>query len=811
MELLCVLAAVAALFCGCAVLTLKCRVPASVAPLTALSAIVAVLTLAAMAGVLYPAAWLLYLLCLAGGVWVAASCRGSTGAAQRLFTPGSVLFWGMALAFTVYFFVRQPMATDFDELSLWATAVKITKVNDSLYATAKLGTPWAATQNPGLPLLAYFFQFFGDYSDWKIYVGYDILYFSVFAAVVGAVPREKWRVAVPMAAVLWCVPFFFTNYNHTIYLTTTYMTSYGDVPAGLVFGGAVAAWLALRQNSAPKWAVLPILALSANIKANTFVLALVAAGLVAVDEWLFADDGDFKASLLPRTGFSVACFAAPMAIYYLWNVRYVGWLVSRSASDSGVGETSAPLSAVVVNGIKILLGQPVEGFYAEREAQFRTAMADMGHQFWTSDGKLSMIGQGRNVVALIAIVFVVAILAAASRRLKARIAVIGALSGVCFLGYNLMLALSYGFIFVPFQAEQLVDYNRYIYSYYIGWFILALGCLSAALLPQITVKGGADGPTAVFTAVRRQPQAVFELFVLTLACGMLFRQSQLILPQLSVLGFADSEFTDRRAERAEAELVCSYLAPDDRVFYVGQGDNGEGWFSAVFDFYPILVDYSGTVTTDPDTGETKMIGGGGELGQQWYEDGKFLCKKNTFNDYLDVCDALLAQGYGDPRLCYGMGGSAGGMLMGVAVNERPELFHGVIAQVPFVDVVTTMLDETIPLTTGEFEEWGNPQDETYYHYMKSYSPYDGVRAQAYPHMLVTTGLHDSQVQYWEPAKWVAKLRELKTDDNLLLLCTDMDSGHGGKSGRFKSYEGVALEYAFFIALAQGTLPGKAAV
>ena len=205
------------------------------------------------------------------------------------------------------------------------------------------------------------------------------------------------------------------------------------------------------------------------------------------------------------------------------------------------------------------------------------------------------------------------------------------------------------------------------------------------------------------------------------------------------------------------------------------------------------------------------VRGGGELGQQWYEDGKFLCKKNTFNDYLDVCDALLAQGYGNPRLCYGMGGSAGGMLMGVAINERPELFHGVVAQVPFVDVLTTMLDESIPLTTGEFEEWGNPQDEEYYRYMKSHSPYDGVTAQACPHLLVTTGLHDSQVQYWEPAKWVAKLRELKTDDNLLLLCTDMDSGHGGKSGRFKSYEGVALEYAFLIGLAQGTLPGQANV
>ena len=613
MELLCVLSAVLALFCACAVLTLKCRVPAAVAPLTALSLIVAVLTLTSMAGALYPAAWVLYVLCFAGGVWLVLTRKKHVGAAQKLFTPGSVLFWGPALAFTVYFFVRQPMATDFDELSLWATAVKITKTNNDLYATAKLGTPWAATQNPGLPLLAYFFQFFGEYADWKIYVGYDILYFSVFAAVVGAIPREKWRVAVPMAAVLWCVPFFFTNYNHTIYLTTTYMTSYGDVPAGLVFGGAVAAWLALRQENAPKWAVLPILALAANIKANTFVLSLVAAGLVAVDEWLFAD-GNFKDGLLKRTGFSLACFAAPMAVYYLWNVRYVGQLVAKSASNSGVGETSAPLSAVVVNGIKILLGQPVEGFYAEREAQFRQAMADMGHQFWTTDGKLSMIGQGRNVVALIAVVFVVAILAAASKRLKGRIAVIGVLSGVCFLGYNLMLALSYGFIFKAFQAEQLTDYNRYIYSYYIGWFILALACLSVALLPQIELKCTVDGPTASIVTIRRETAPAFELFVLVLAVGMLFRQNQLILPQLSVLGFADSEFTDRRAERAEAELVCSYLSPDDRVFYVGQGDNGEGWFSAVFDFYPILVDYSGTVTTDPDTGETKMIGGGGELG-----------------------------------------------------------------------------------------------------------------------------------------------------------------------------------------------------
>ncbi|HGM5489786.1 TPA: S9 family peptidase [Serratia fonticola] len=196
------------------------------------------------------------------------------------------------------------------------------------------------------------------------------------------------------------------------------------------------------------------------------------------------------------------------------------------------------------------------------------------------------------------------------------------------------------------------------------------------------------------------------------------------------------------------------------------------------------------------------IRGGAELGQLWYEDGKLFNKQNTFNDFIDVTKTLVEQGYGDAKRVFAMGGSAGGLLMGAVVNQAPELFNGVVAQVPFVDVVTTMLDESIPLTTGEYDEWGNPNDKAYYDYILQYSPYDQVKAQDYPHMLVTTGLHDSQVQYWEPAKWVAKLRELKTDDRQLLLYTDMDAGHGGKSGRFKAYEDIALEYAFILALAE---------
>ncbi len=195
------------------------------------------------------------------------------------------------------------------------------------------------------------------------------------------------------------------------------------------------------------------------------------------------------------------------------------------------------------------------------------------------------------------------------------------------------------------------------------------------------------------------------------------------------------------------------------------------------------------------------VRGGSELGRQWYEDGKLLKKKHTFYDFIDCAEWLIAEKYTSKGNLYAMGGSAGGLLMGAVANFRPDLWAGIIAAVPFVDVVTTMLDESIPLTTGEFDEWGNPKIPEYYWYMKSYSPYDNVEAKDYPAMLVTAGLHDSQVQYWEPAKWVAKLRELKTDDNPLLLYTNMEAGHGGASGRFRRLREVAMEYAFLLDLA----------
>jgi oligopeptidase B len=194
------------------------------------------------------------------------------------------------------------------------------------------------------------------------------------------------------------------------------------------------------------------------------------------------------------------------------------------------------------------------------------------------------------------------------------------------------------------------------------------------------------------------------------------------------------------------------------------------------------------------------IRGGEDLGRQWYEDGKLLKKKNTFTDFIDCSQFLIQEKYTSPAHLYAEGGSAGGLLMGAVVNMAPELYHGVIAQVPFVDVITTMLDDSIPLTTGEYDEWGNPNKKEYYDYMLSYSPYDNVKEQTYPNMFVSTGLHDSQVQYWEPAKWVAKLRAHKKGNTNLYLHTNMDAGHGGASGRFEALKELAKEFAFLLDL-----------
>ncbi|TDW52275.1 oligopeptidase B [Flavobacterium sp. 270] len=259
-------------------------------------------------------------------------------------------------------------------------------------------------------------------------------------------------------------------------------------------------------------------------------------------------------------------------------------------------------------------------------------------------------------------------------------------------------------------------------------------------------------------------------------------------------------------ERIWATARDGVKVPISMIYRKGLQKNGKNpLLLYAYGSYGITMDayFSSTRLSLLDRGFVYAIAhirGGEDLGRQWYEDGKLLKKKNTFTDFIDCSKFVINEKFTSPEHLYAEGGSAGGLLMGVIVNEAPELYNGVIAQVPFVDVITTMLDDSIPLTTGEYDEWGNPNNKKYYDYMLSYSPYDNVKAQKYPNMYVSTGLHDSQVQYWEPAKWVAKLRDLKTNNNLLFLDTNMDAGHGGASGRFEALKDLAKEFSFLLDL-----------
>ena len=292
------------------------------------------------------------------------------------------------------------------------------------------------------------------------------------------------------------------------------------------------------------------------------------------------------------------------------------------------------------------------------------------------------------------------------------------------------------------------------------------------------------------------PRSVYEYDMLT--------GEQRLLKRDAVLGAFDP--THYRTEHLWLPVRDGVRVPVSLVYRADTALDGTApLYLYAYGSYGISIDpaFASTRLSLLDRGFVYAIAhvrGGQELGRSWYDAGRLLNKRNTFTDFIDVTRALTERGYGARDQVFAMGGSAGGLLVGAVVNLAPDLYRAVVAHVPFVDVVTTMLDEEIPLTTLEYDEWGDPRERRYYDYMLSYSPYDDVRAQAYPAMLVTTGLWDSQVQYWEPAKWVAKLRALKADSNPLYLRTTMEAGHGGKSGRFEKYREVAEEYAFVLAL-----------
>lgn len=589
-----VVLALAAVLALSAFLTLHCSLHAALAPLCSLSLAALVLTLGGMAGALRPAGLAFYGASYALGALAllhalrqpAQNARGRLAAlAQRLLPPGAAAFWFLTLAFTVYFGVRKTEFLDFDEFSLWGTAAKITSTQNVLYTEGRIGWIWQATQNCGMMVLSYFIQLFGAFAAWKTYAVYAMLLFACFAAVLGGVEWKDYALAFPMAALCWLAPFFFTVYGRTLYLCHIYMTAYADIQAGAVFGAAVVYWFVLRRQQGPFWTLLPVLMLAANLKSNTFVLSIAAAGLIAADLLLFGSEAPARrrGGLWQRLAGAAAVFAAPLAIYALWN-RYTAALVARHAAAGGLGSTSEALGTVAVSGLKMLLGLPVGAYYEARRARYAQALSDMWDAFLHT--RLTMIGPGRAVTGMILVLFALAVLFAPDRRMRGRIGLAAVLSTLCFAAYNFMLVLSYAFIFTEAQGRELIDYNRYLYTYYLGWFLLALALLG--------------------TAVRlgRRPLAG-KAGVLVLACLFALCFGRYVRADAYVLGYNDAEYVDARIYAAETQQAVAAIAADpartgstddQRVFLVSQGDNGLRWFQFSYDFLPLVLDYSGDET-----------------------------------------------------------------------------------------------------------------------------------------------------------------------------------------------------------------------
>lgn len=577
-ELFGLLVMLAALFGMSAVLTRRAGVGSAAAPLAALALAELVLLASGLLGVLRPAGLALAALgLLGGGLEAVLAKKKGQGCpfAAALESPAAKLFWAAALALAVGLWLLRPEFLNFDEYSFWGTAAKLTCENDALYTVCDTGLPWQMTELAALPLASYFFQLFGAFAPWRAIFAADLLMLAAVAAAAGCAKRA--RLACPLFLAGLSLPTLVTVAGHTALLNTAWLEFLGDLPAGMLFGGAAAFWLAVRdEGPAARWLTLPVLMLAANVKSNTFVLGLAAAGLVALDAVLFAPGGKRGAKgLAARLGFGAACLAAPTAQYLLWN-NYIAGLVRQNAAAGGMGDTaSASLPAVVVNGVKLLLGLPVESYFEARSDLFWQYGSAMTDAFWHR--KVSVFGTGAAVAALTLAVFLAAVLLAADKRARLRAALFAAGSGVCFAGYWLMLWLSYAFLLKDSTPESLASYPRYFASYYTGWLLLALAVLAVSC---------ASAKRPVFG--RAAALAAGAVFAAALAVGA--------EPQFTLLGVGGGEYAAVRGEVAVAKAAKETIEPGRKVFLIRQGDEGFSWFLFNQQLCPALVYGEGGAT-----------------------------------------------------------------------------------------------------------------------------------------------------------------------------------------------------------------------
>lgn len=593
MQYLDVLLALAAL-CGlCWFFHKVCGMAAALTPLAAVSATMLWFSFAGVCGVLYPAGWVYYLAAFGLGLYACLRKPLKTDLLAEkatLLAPGFLFFLLAAMICFVYFAIRQPIFSEWDEMSFWGTAAKLMKLNNELYTTAEIAWDWIPSQMPGLVSFSYFLQFFGGaFAPWKVLLAYNIVFFSMYAAAMSCFSFKKYSIAVPVGIIGLLTPYFLTEYTRIIQVSHVYLSSYGDIPAGMMFG-AVLCWYYSWRNQPLRagrampsgfFGVLLVLAAASLFKDNTFIVELVGAGIIAADLIFFGPGREGLARLKKwalRVGLAVGCFAAVAAPYMLWS-KYIAALAAQREAAGQMGSTSLPLSEVVLRGFMMLFSPE------KRSERFNQVSGDMLDAFLHV--KIFGLGSGVLLVGIILAIFLITGLCAKEKLHRRRTWLAMGLSAAGFIGYYWVLILSYAFIFREGEARALASYNRYVQSYYLGWFLLAVMLLALG-------------------ARKSRPYGFLKGTLLALCCGVTVCTAYLVQPQMSVLGYSESHFYNWRQVQASAEEIRATIPNDGKIFYVCQSDNGLGFFTYCYELLPYQMDLSF---------------GGGEIGLPEYDDG----------------------------------------------------------------------------------------------------------------------------------------------------------------------------------------------
>ncbi|MEG3030513.1 MAG: hypothetical protein RR827_08985 [Oscillospiraceae bacterium] len=610
--------------------TLKFKIPTGVSPITSVGFTVLYFTFLGCFDGLLVGGYLYFALAALACLYVA---KGIKGKVNQFLTP-SFIFFTLAGALTILLFAyKQPLFMMWDEFSFWGTSVKLVKLNNEMYTTAQIGWAWAATQKPGLIMLGYFFEFFGTHAEWRVAAGVDILLFSAISAVGAGFEGRDWHRSVFPLALGFLIPFALTLYCPLLAPCSVYMSIMADIPVGMVFGGTLCIYYKLKQGGHSLWPAALALGLLTMIKDTAFPLAMVAAGIMCVDILVAKKAENLSTALQKAENLSkihdikvrlancAMLFLTPI-VTFIWWVVYLGRALNVDATQDVGGTEGMGMAEMLVQGIKQFFG-------IGRTEKYTNIMGKLYSSFFTMN--LTVLGNGLQIVAIIGVLLAIAYFTSGDKAHKRRCVVFGIFSGLGFFAYYTFIGFCYVFVFKDVEAQNLMSYERYIYPYYIGWFLAALALLSLSMQEKT-----------------RKLFGLGQLAMLAILGVMVLRLSVILTPGKTFVDFNDGYLYERREQIRKSAVVEEYLGQQEKekIFFIGQGDDGGRWFTYSSDLLPLQLEYSfggGTICLPQDVPKGTYY----HIRITQEELRKYIDEKECGYVFVERNDEFLQDGFGD--------------------------------------------------------------------------------------------------------------------------------------------------------------------